>query len=209
VASSIETLGTELEVFPKNPNYANGISINVDVGTTPMLLHSFSAISTIEDYESKRITASAEYICFTKEESSNLLDFIDSHKGRRNKFWLYTKINEFTLNDSIAVSSPFITCTPNEYDKSYKTVDRIYMILLNGDIIVRRVTLVSVSNDDMVVSITPTMPAYEIYPYDVVELGRVICCRFDQSSFEFENITDQVYRMNLRFLELPEEYPAT
>ncbi len=209
MASDIQTLGTEIEVFPLVPNFASGLDLSIDTGYSATILHPFSAIKLKEDYTNKRVIVKGEFICFTKEESYTLLDFIDQRKGRTGKFWLYTKINEFTLRSTSVENSPFITCEVNNYEAIYKDVDRVYLILTNGDVIVRRVTLVNVSGDDMIVSITGNMPDYEIAPSDVVELGRVLCCRLDQSTVELNCVTDHVYKTNLRFTELPNEYPAT
>ena len=67
MASDIQTLGVDLEVFPFTPDYYQGQEINVDAGYTSTQPHPFSAIKVLNDYADKRVMVSAAFQCHSKE----------------------------------------------------------------------------------------------------------------------------------------------
>jgi hypothetical protein len=211
VADSIETLGSDLEVFPMVPNFDNPIEGSIDPGYTATALNEFGAISVVGDAPDKKSVYNGEYLFSTKQESYELHEFIDSHRGRVKAFWLYVKINEFTLIEDIESTAGQVTCQGNFYYTAYRNTDRIYLLRSNGDLLVRRVESVAYnsSTDEMDILVTPFFPAGVIPKEEIVEIGRVVVARFDLRVFEFEHVTDSVHRVRLRFLELPQEYPAT
>jgi len=207
--NSIQTL-TELEVFPFSPNYFKGVGGGTVPNLTATQLTPYGAVDLEEDSDHRQAVFGCLYNLGSKQERSQILDFIHDHKGNRKCFWIYAKTSEFRLKDTITSGVQNITIYNNFYHNVYKTTDRIYMILSDGSIIVRQVqgVVYSTVNNEIVITFTTVLPSYEVNPSDIVEFGRVLCCRFNQSIFEIDQESTEVGTIDLDFIELPEEYPS-
>ena len=207
--SDIQTLGT-LSVFPFYPNYKDGIGFTVESGFTAVMFSPYMPVQVVQDTDEKQLVLRENFIFYSKEERSDFLDFIDSHKGQLKKFWLYVNTNEFTLKQTIALSSTSANFYNSHYANSFKEGDRIYFVLNNSDVIVRKIESAGYDSlsDELYLYFTTAMPAYAIAPADIAEIGRVICCRFDIDNFSLQHKNVDVAEISLRFIELPKEYPA-
>jgi len=209
MASDIQTLD-DLEIFPFYPNYDKGVDVNILGGYEVTQFGRYSPMDIVEDTADKQLTVLMNLVLTTKQEKYNFLQFMDDHKGQLKKFWLYANVNEFNLKEAIAASASTMLVEDTEYHSYYKVGDRIYFYLKTGDVIVRKVQSVTYDaiGEDITITFTTQMPAYEIGLNDVYEIGRVLCCRFDHDSFEVPNKNTTVATTKVRFLELPKEYPS-
>lgn len=208
MADDIETLGT-YQIWPFLPDYGRGIEKSIDP-----LFNSIEypgTITTVEENATRKPIVVANRIQFhTMEDLYIFLDFFVDHKGRNYKFWYFLRTNDFTVIEDISTSDTNVIVRLNGYADIHVDTDRIYFLLSNGDIITRRVTLATddISEDDCTLQITPSMDR-DIATSEILFCGRVLMVRFDLDKIQTKHESDSVGVVNLRFRELPKEYPAT
>jgi len=208
LADSIETLGS-YSIFPFLPDYSNGIDKTII--PTYNLIEYTGTISTIEQNSTlKPLTIKKRIQLHSMEDLNTFLTFFDTHKGRLKKFWCFLRTTDFTLDDDIANAATEIDIKLNGYADTFRNTDRIYWTLTNGDSIVRRVTdaVDDTLNDQTTLIITPSVDR-AVDMSEVVYFGRVLMVRFDIDKVNISFESNSVAVLNLRFLELPTEYPAT
>lgn len=207
--SDIQSLST-LQQFPFYLDYQKGVNFDILEGYTAAIFSPYAPIQVIEDTVDKAIRVRMDFTFYSRQELHSFLSFMDYHKGLLKKFWIYCNTNEFILKTNIPANDYSITCENSFYYLNFKTNDRIYLILNNGDTIVRKIQAVEPNQvgDTMTITTATLMPNYQILMNNVLEIGRVLCCRFDHGSFEVVNITPIVSQISLRFFELVKEYPA-
>lgn len=208
MADDIQTLGS-YEIFPFLPDYQMGIEKAVIPAFN--IVEYIGTISDITSHTDRRpITFTNRIQLHSMQDLDTLLQFIDDHKGRLKKFWYFMRTTDFTLQTDFSTGATDIDLDVNGYEDIFVDTDRIYFLLTNGDILTRRVTNVvyDSTNNKNVVSITPSLDR-DLNVADINYFGRVLMVRFDLDKFSMKHEANSVAITNLRFIELPTEYPAT
>jgi hypothetical protein len=208
LADDIQTLGS-YQIWPFLPDYGIGIEKSIDPSFNSIEYK--GTITTVEENATRKPIVVSNRIQFhSMEDLYTFLDFFVDHKGRTNKFWYFLRTNDFTVIDDISNSDTNIIVRLNGYADIHVDTDRIYFLLVNGDIITRRVTLATndISQDELTLQVTPAMDR-DINTTEIVFCGRVLMARFDLDKIQTKHESDSVGIVNLRFRELPTEYPAT
>lgn len=207
--SDIQSLST-LQQFPFYLDYQKGVDFDMLESYSAVIFSPYAPIQVVEDVVDKALRIRMEFTFYSRQELYSFLAFMDYHKGQLKKFWVYCNTNEFVLKTTIPPNDFNIVCENSFYHLTFKTNDRVYVILNNGDTIVRKIQTVAVNQTNTIMTITTAtgMPAYSIPATNILEMGRVLCCRFDHGAFEIKNLTNTVAQVNLRFFELVKEYPS-
>jgi hypothetical protein len=205
----IQTLSA-LQQFPFYLDYQRGVNFDLIQSYSSIIFSPYSPITIIEDVIDKALRTRMDFTFYSKEELAGFLAFMDYHKGRLKKFWLYCNTNEFIVESDIPPNNFTIVCHNSNYPLVFKDGDRVYLILKNGDTVVRKLASAETNQTGtlMTLACTSNLPNYTITRSDIAEVGRVLCCRFDHGSFEVSYITSVVSQVSLRFFELVKEYPA-
>lgn len=208
MADSIESLGS-YEVFPFLPNYRETLDDTLLAAITRTEFRGGSSI-LVPNQDHTPVMVKATYTMNGKEEISSVLDFIEARRARKETFWYYLRTSDFKIKEDISNGTSEITCYYNFYAQSYKTVDRFYFQLNNGDTYVRRVTSVvdDPSTPDTVITITPTIDL-DIAMTEITFMSRVLFVRLDLDEYDFNYKSDSVAELSIRLVERPTEYPAT
>lgn len=208
MADSIETLGS-YQIFPFVLDWSSGLKMSVTSAFTKTEFD--GTVPRITEYTTRKPVTLVETIhLFDKEEESNFLQFFDDHKGRTKKFWVYARTNDFNLIEDINIGETQFDFTYNGYSDIHVSYDRVYIITKSGDIYTRRVddAVADLVNDEMTLYLDPSIDV-AIPLSDVIEFGRVLLVRFDLDTVQLKYHQTGVATVNLRFLEIPTEYPAT
>jgi hypothetical protein len=209
MADDIQTLSA-LQEFPFYLDYQRGVNFDLIEGYSSVIFGPYAPLQIVDDVVDKALRVRMDFTFYSRQELHGFLAFMDYHKGRLKKFWLYCNTNEFLLQNNVPPNNFTLDCYNSAYPLVFKDGDRVYLILKNGDTIVRK--LASAETNElgtvMTLACTTGLPASGILLSDVLEFGRVLCCRFDHGSFELNYKTAEVSQVSLRFFELVKEYPA-
>lgn len=209
MADDIQTLSA-LQEFPFYLDYQRGVNFDLIEGYSSVIFGPYAPLQIVDDVIDKALRVRMDFTFYSRQELHGFLSFMDYHKGRLKKFWLYCNTNEFILQNDVPPNNFTLDCYNSAYPLVFKDGDRIYLILKNGDTIVRK--LASAATNElgtvMTLSCTTGLPSSGVAMSDVLEFGRVLCCRFDHGSFEVTYKTSEVSQVSLRFFELVKEYPA-
>lgn len=205
---SIESLGS-YEVFPFLPNYRENLD-NTFVASITENRYRGGSVTLINNKEYTPIIVRALYTLYGKEEISDTLDFIEGRRARKDVFWYYLRTSDFKIKENISNGASSIVCYLNFYAQSYKTVDRFYFTLINGDTYVRRITNVidDEYNQETTIEFTPSIDV-AIDKGDITFFSRILFARLDLDEYELKYETDSKAEVSMRIVERPTEYPAT
>ena len=208
MADSIESLGSH-EVFPFLPNFRESVD-NTFLASVTQNSYRGGSTSLLADKDNTPIIVRATYTMDRKEEISSVLDFVEARRARKETFWYYMRTSDFKLKEDISNGASDLVCYWNFYAQSFKTTDRLYFELSNGDTYVRRVTGVvdDAITPDTTITITPTIDA-DISVSEVAFFSRVLFVRLDLDEYNFNYESDSEAEVSIRLVERPTEYPAT
>jgi hypothetical protein len=144
----------------------------------------------------------------SKAEEYELLKFIDEKKGRWGSFWMPTWVTQFDLLAPIETTGTLIVVLNRKFSSIFRGYERFFILLSNGDMIVRQITKSTVYNTEAEVLTYSTLIPQRILPSQVVLFGLFMFVRFDTDEFTFNYQTDTVSTVNVSVVELVKEYPT-
>lgn len=197
MADSLEDLN-EIEIWRPDPNWREVIEYAWDIDRQ-VLNFDGTIDQVIANSQEKLHRFSFTVSCQTKAEQKTLIDKFIELKGRYQKFWFLNPFTLFTLHTAIEEDDTEIVVKQNNYEIS--ELQRIYILLDNGDLITREITGQVDGIDTMTFSLaTPMDRAIEIA--NIVLISILHLCRLQNDTLEMRNITDTVAEANIAIQEL-------
>lgn len=206
MANSFSGLG-DLELFPFEPSWADPPSM------TPVFVRRIiSQRGTVQDVESVTGDVPARMtLGFSLLSAEGVLafsDFFMERKGRLGRFWLMHPACAFTLAASASLNQNLLVCRDNLAARQFQGYERIYLLMNDGDILIRQVTAVESDQDGSLCTLTLDADLDRVVTADTLaRIGRVYLVRFDQDDLDFRFITPGAAGdVRLTFYELVKEY---
>ena len=206
MANSFSGLG-DLELFPFEPSWADPPSM------TPVFVRRIiSQRGTVQDVESVTGDVPARmtlgFSLLSAEDVLAFSDFFMERKGRLGRFWLMHPACAFTLAASASLNQNLLVCRDNLAARQFQGYERIYLLMNDGDILIRQVTAVESDQDGSLCTLTLDADLDRVVTPDALaRIGRVYLVRFDQDDLDFRFITPGAAGdVHLTFYELVKEY---
>lgn len=206
MANSFSGLG-DLELFPFEPSWADPPSM------TPVFVRRIiSQRGTVQDVESVTGDVPARmtlgFSLLSAEDVLAFSDFFMERKGRLGRFWLMHPACAFTLAASASLNQNLLVCRDNLAARQFQGYERIYLLMNDGDILIRQVTAVESDQDGSLCTLTLDADLDRVVTPDALaRIGRVYLVRFDQDDLDFRFITPGAAGdVRLTFYELVKEY---
>lgn len=134
----------------------------------------------------------------------NFLADFDTRKGRYNRFWFLSPLTFFKVSGSNGIGTS-ILCELDGYE--HKGDERIYFIMDNGDLVIRETTAMVIDTENETQTFTlDTATDRVISSSNVVQCGLVVLCRLDQDVAKLRQKNRDYAEVDLRMIELVEEY---
>jgi len=201
VADSIADLGSPAAVFVLKPDWTNEPSLRLSSGREVLQYNGARAsLRPLSTYTGRTIEYA--FSVFDKEDELYILNFLQTQRGRKLRFWIPLWFQEFQLAEAIVNGSYQFKINDSDFADIVKYYERIFIYTNAGDLITRKV----LSQIDAVTYVVETAFDRNIALADVSFFGRIILCRFDQDELEMSCETDRVSSCSLAFKELPKEY---
>lgn len=114
----------------------------------------------------------------------------------------------FTLAASASLNQNLLVCRDNLAARQFQGYERIYLLMNDGDILIRQVTAVESDQDGLLCTLTLDADLDRVVtPDTLARIGRVYLVRFDQDDLDFRFITPGVAGdVRIGFYELVKEY---
>lgn len=206
MANNFSGLG-DLELFPFEPSWADPPSM------TPVFVRRIiSQRGTVQDVESVTGDVPARmtlgFSLLSAEDVLAFSDFFMERKGRLGRFWLMHPACAFTLAASASLNQNLLVCRDNLAARQFQGYERIYLLMNDGDILIRQVTAVESDQDGSLCTLTLDADLDRVVTPDALaRIGRVYLVRFDQDDLDFRFITPGAAGdVRLTFYELVKEY---
>jgi hypothetical protein len=170
----------------------------------PGTIHSIESINPWVPMEFKGVVH-----LHSQKEIGEFQDWFETTLGRVNKFWIKYYQNSFTLYEDVALASSFYRIVPNQYYINFQGHERVFMDLINGDVITRHVTAVVEESSEPPLYYQLTIATTSdrvIATTDVVKFGRLMLVRLDQDRVDIEFENRQMATAELSFREMIHEY---
>lgn len=134
----------------------------------------------------------------------NFLADFDTRKGRYNRFWFLSPLTFFKVSGSNGIGTS-ILCELDGYE--HKGDERIYFLMDNGDLVIRETTAMTIDTENETQTFTlDTATDRVISSSNVVQCGLVVLCRLDQDVAKLRQKNIDYAEVDLRMIELVEEY---
>lgn len=205
MADSLSGIGS-LEIFPFEPDWstppASEIIMTRRLQSFPGTVHAIESIAA-----DVPIAVRMGFSVLDRGELHDLTDFMVSRTGRLKRFWVRHPKSAFSLLQSASSGGTTLTAIPNKAARQYQGYERIYVLMNNGDLVVRHATDVAhdVVNEQTVITLDSPLDR-DIGLNDYRVIGRLLLVRFDQDKFDFKMLTNAVGEITLKFHELVKEY---
>jgi len=140
------------------------------------------------------------------EDEFNLTHFFCLHRGRCRRFWVPLWYNAFKLNIAVSAGDNILTIINNNFYRVDRGYDRIFLLLKNGDLITRSVTLVlkGLNNTENILLDSPI--DRDIGLTDYTFFGKFLLSRFMDDKMDLKYNSDTGSSCQLSIKELPFEY---
>lgn len=205
MADDLDDVGT-VEFFPFTPNFVSSPNTNLSLlrdlkeypGTT-------KEIGQVE--EEIPIQCSCKFELDNMDDISSMFDFFHSKRGMAIKFWFRHPAQAFSIKEGIVNGNNTMVCYPNFSQFVYQGFERIYFELASGDLLARKVNGIVYDDvdDDITVSLNTTFDR-DLTSDDIINIGRLILCRFDNDILRTNCASSQHLSFKLDFYELVREY---
>lgn len=203
MADSLTKVGS-FEFFNIEPNWTKDISSDYLLSRR---LISYSGTPAIFEGIAPEVPVvlQMEFLFEDKEAEYNMITFFVSKRGRLNRFWLRSPTEAFTLRTAAISGATGLYCKRNRFDLVYQGYERIYIMMNNNDIVVRKITSV-VDGEDLTYIGFDTVLDRDITLTNHCKIGRLLLCRFNDDKLRFRFRTSSVSTLTIGFLELVKEY---
>ncbi len=132
------------------------------------------------------------YVMYTKQTEYTFLEFIHTQLGRNIRFWVPYQKQLFKLYSDAAVGGNTLEMYANNFDLVYQGYERIYIKMVNGDLLTRQISGASSIDDTVMQIILTDVIDRDITTTNYVEMGRFLLVRFSDDNFPLKVETDQV-----------------
>ena len=115
----------------------------------------------------------------------------------------------FILKETATLGSSTLKCYPNGAEDIMRGDERIYVEMLDGDILTREITTVEYSEGDDATVVSLNTPVDRDLFADNgnhIIISRLLLVRFDRDTIEVNLQSNVVGEVSLKFRELPKEY---
>jgi hypothetical protein len=146
------------------------------------------------------------FACATKQREYELITQFVYFMGRLKRFWMKSPHAAFHLKTNAVSGAAGIYCYYNAFEPIFQGYERVYILMADGDLIVRKVTAVSDSVDNYTYLVFDTPIDRDILLTNYLRIGRYLLGRFDSDSLKFTFRSNVVNKAELNFLELVKEY---
>ena len=205
MANSILDTGDITAMWLWEPDWSEEVALQGLLSKTVMQYGGSSWQLWVENYEiPKRLKM--KFFINSKVKEKELLDFFTTQMGRCNKFWIPTWLTQFTPLDDINDIDVTIPVQNHQFTQNYRGYERLFILLHNGDMLVRKITGVSVVDVDEVLTISSAL-GRDIQTTDIAHCGLFMLARFDNDKIDLEYVTSTYSKTTLKFYELIREYP--
>lgn len=201
MADSIADLGDSTDIFILKPDWTDLPKVSLSSGRE-VLQYNQARVSLRPLSTFTGRTIEYGFSVFDKEDEYYILNFYQTQRGRKKRFWVPLWHQEFQLAEAIVNGSYQFKINDSDFVDIVKYYERIYIYTAAGDLITRKV----LSKIDDVTYIVQTAFDRNIALADVLFFGRIILCRFEQDEVEMQHETDSVSSCSIAFKELPKEY---
>ena len=143
-----------------------------------------------------------------KQEETEFLNFFETQKGRWGKFWVPTWITQFRPVDDIASSQTIIPVYNDKFAGVYRGHERLFIMLHNGDKLVRKIIAAeeSIGGETETITLSSSLGVSADLS-NIAIMGLFLLVRFDQDKVDMKYTTNTVSETTLQFYELIREYP--
>lgn len=202
MVDDLQDLGAE-ERFIISPNWRDNNAVELLLNREIVAFS--TTITDIFNYsELNQNKITLKFTNETKEQEHDIIDFFHDKIGRLKRFWLQGHKEEFVLSRDITVTDTIIYIEDNGFDFVYQGHERIYLALTNRDLITRKITNVSKSGTELLLTVSAM--DRNIAKEDVGIFGRIFLVRFNKDVLEIIHLTNVVSECVLEFVEVLKEY---
>lgn len=206
MADSIEDMGSAPLYFPLQPDWSNPPDIGFGIARNSISYPGTAAILS-SSTELVPLKFGVDFLTTNKTDEYNLLEFLHAIRGRNKRFWIEFPIKMFQLKTAVLSGSSAIECEPNGFNKIVQGNERVFWVMDNGDLVVRKVTEASYSAaTDIMTLVVQTDVDRDIALDDYLMFGRFLLARLDEDTIRQKVLTNSVTAWSMRFIELPDEY---
>lgn len=207
MTDSYEDLGSFTLKFPSNLNWEENPSSEIDISR---YLYSPDGSSFLLE----QITGSApirlkkKLTLYSRSELYTLVDFFNRNTfGELRPFWIFHPKTAFTLKQDSLSGSSELYCNYNGFELQAQGYERIYIKMIDGSILTRKITSGSYSETNNLIILNLETPLDRDITLDNhLIIGRYLLVRFEGESLEISYINDLVSETTLQFLEVVKEY---
>ena len=206
MADSILDIGSITAMWLWQPNWARYRTSNLQLSKTILAHYGTSYELWVENLKAPR-RMEFTFLVNGREDAHEIISFISDRKGRFEKFWIPTWIEQFRIAKDIWSGEAQITVADDSFSAIFSGYERVALILYNGDIIVRRITAVTVVGSTEVISLASPLDR-NILMTDINFICLFLLGRFDSDLFVLDYESSLVSQIKFSVYELIREYPA-
>jgi hypothetical protein len=207
MVDSINGMGASPVVFATEPDFRRGLKTSIVPGVDAVAFVGTKTVFFEQNIPRRPERVDLSIFLPTRETIYEWESFFNGRRGKLRNFWLYMPLQEFELKETIINATNFAVINYVGYELCAENIDRLYLLLASGDVVVRVVDTVEADEGHTEETITfATAFDREIAPADVVTFGRVLLGRFDLDSYSLKLESDSVGDVTGRFYELVQEY---
>lgn len=204
MADSLDGLGSG-ELFTLIPNWVNKPNTNIIVSR---YFQAYPGSSFAMQELTSDVPQEVQLgFLLEKEEEFNLLDFFNERKGRLQRFWVRDPKQSFVLKETATLGSSVLKCYPNSAEDVMRGDERIWIEMVDGDLLTREVTSIDYYTPDDEVHISlNTVVDRDITPTNHLVIAKLLLARFAYDTIEVRLESNVVGQTDLKFRELVKEY---
>lgn len=203
MADSITKLGA-FELLRIDPNWAKDLSN--DYAISRRIISNLVSPTLLEPLSPEMpISLSLGFLCCSKIEKKELLEFWISKRARLMRWWLLNPLVAFNLAQTAGQYDVGIYCLRNRFDLSRRGHERIYILHSSGDLIIRKVTSSIDIGGRTYIGFDSNL-GRELTIGNVLKIGYVLLGRFNTDKINFVHKTNTISEATLTFVELIKEY---
>jgi len=192
-----------------NIDYAKNDGIQFKAEASRSIIRDPGGVNDVYYFSnSQPLRFSVSFVGMELAEVYEILSLFHTVKGRYMPFWLAAQIR--TVEPIATFSTDVVPVCPTSFPDAYKGYERLFLLLTNGDRIVRKITAANTGlnpgdPDSLALS---SGVGRTITVAEIVEASILLFGRFDTDDIEVTYLTSGIAEAVMEFLELTEEYPA-
>lgn len=202
MADSLEDL-EGWDIFPIEPNWAT--RPDVDFELAKIIIRFMGSSAKMESYTEDVPEAWNFGFTPNKQEEYDLIDFFVGKYGMNGRFWMKIPATEFTLYSTALSGSTELRVENNYAHRIYQGRERIWIDMINNDVVTREVTDTTEETDYLSLSLGTSLDR-QIDATNHFKICRLLLCRFDEDALIMQFDQDHYPSITLRVRELPNEY---